>query len=97
MIKKVGEIPAIISYESELQAMRGQYGEWLFWQEHNQELKENAEYASAEGIPEGYFGSHPLHAIQAYFSRHPKVLVLYGNEDVKGKDGSLETPWFRPD
>ena len=96
MIKKVGEIPAIISYESELQAMRGQYGEWLFWQEHNQELKENAEYGNAETLSEGYFGSHPLHAIQAYFSRHPKVMILYGNEDVKGKDGSFEHPWFRP-
>ena len=98
MIKRVGEIPAVIGYETELQAMRGQYAEWLFWQEHARMVKEDAELDEGLTVaPESYFGNHPIHAIQTFFAFHPETCVLYGDEDCKGKDGGMEQPWFRPD
>ena len=96
-IKKVGELPNVLGYEAELQTMKGQYGKWLFWQEHAQEMKEDAELSEGRtAFTESYFGNLPLHAIQTYFVIHPQTKILYGDEDAKGKEGNLESPWFRP-
>lgn len=98
MIKKVGELPTVIGYEAQLQSLKGQYEEWLFWQEHAEEVREDVLAAEEETkLPESYFGHRPLHAIQTYFALDPKTMILYGDEDAKGKEGTLETPWFRPD
>ena len=98
MIKKLGELPRVINYDAELQSMRGQYEKWLFWQEHAQDVREDLEHEECLlAAPEGYFGNRPLYAMQSYFARHPKTLILYGDEDAKEKDGSLSHPWFRPD
>ncbi len=98
MIKRLGELPRIINYDAELQSMRGNYEKWLFWQEHAQDVQEDLEHE--EGLPvttEGYFGNRSLFAMQSYFARHPQVLILYGDEDARQKDGTLSHPWFRPD
>lgn len=97
-IKKAGELPRVIGYESELKSMQGQYEEWLFQQEYAQKLREDV--GSDEGstfADEGYFGNRPLKAIREYFLKYAKVKVLYGDEDCKGKDGAVQSPWFRPD
>lgn len=96
VMKKLGEVPSVISYESELKSMKGQYSEWLFWQEQDQKMKEDAGGAALEGAHESYFGSRPLRAVQTYFLDHPNTLILYGDEDAKGKDGKPADPWFRP-
>ena len=97
VIKKVGEIPSIIRYEADLKTMQGHYGEWLFWQEHAQKMKEHLGNVDTEGVViENYFGNRPIRAIQYYFRFYPETKILYGDEDAKGKDGSPEDPWFRP-
>ena len=97
-IKKAGELPKVIGYESELKAMQGQYEEWLFHQEYAQKLREDlGNDAGGAFTDDGYFGNSPLRAIREYFIRHPKVKLLYGDEDCKGKDGTVQDPWFRPD
>lgn len=98
MIKKLGELPRVINYDAELQAMRGQYEKWLFWQEHAQDVREDLVHEECLlTAPEGYFGNRPLYAMQAYFAHHPEVVILYGDEDAKEKDGTHSHPWFRPD
>ena len=98
MIKKLGELPKVIGYDAELQSMRGQYEKWLFWQEHAQDVREDLVHEECvQTPPEGYFGNRPLYAMQAYFARHPEVMILYGDEDAKEKDGTHSHPWFRPD
>lgn len=97
-MKKVGELPVVIEYEAELRAMRGQYDKWLFWQEHAQEMQNDPAVGEDKTrVPESYFGNHSLHAIQSYFLNHPETMILYGDEDAKGKDGRPVSPWFRPD
>ncbi|MBP5281484.1 MAG: glycosyltransferase [Lachnospiraceae bacterium] len=97
-VKKAGELPRIIGYEAELKSMQGQYGEWLFHQEYDQKVREDAgRDVGMAFLDDRYFGGRPLMAIWEYFERHPKTMILYGDEDCKGKDGSVESPWFRPD
>ena len=98
LVKKAGELPRVISYEAELKAMQGQYKDWLFHQEYAQRVREELGRDAGNAFTdEGYFGSQPLRAIREYFERHPKTKILYGDEDAKGKDGTVTDPWFRPD
>lgn len=44
----------------------------------------------------GSLAQGALRKIERYFSEHPEVMILYGDEDVL-ESGQLKNPWFKPD
>ena len=44
----------------------------------------------------GKLNPRALDWMENYFREHEECLVLYGDEDVMGKDGVRRTPWYKP-
>lgn len=94
-----------IRYRSLLAKYKGSYNDWLeeqklLWQEENEKV--------IPGMPEdgdcvflcaarGVLTACARKSIVCYFKMHPEVQLLYGDEDVKGADGRVCYPDFKPD
>lgn len=86
------------SYEKELFRKKSDYHEWVKWDEGKKKV-------SYEGEPQEYViwklagGTLSKEAeaqLDVYFHEHPKVLILYGDEDVQNTDGVRSNPWVKP-
>lgn len=80
-------------------------------QEASERIREEA-FPQADGemrcaSPEGDFvliqaakgsmASGAKEIIERYFAENPEVQVVYGDEDVRRKEGVYDFPWFKPD
>lgn len=85
-------------YQKELAKKKLSYQEWA-------EQDEKKKRVSCAGKTEefvvwklagGSLAKEALSQLCACFAAHPKAQILYGDEDVRGKDGVRHTPWVKP-
>lgn len=84
---------------------KGDYSGWLerqrrLWQEENERVMpgeaDDRDYVFL-CAGKGVLTACARKSIICYFRMHPKVQLLYGDEDVRGADGKACFPVFRPD
>ncbi len=97
-VKKILVNKANRAYEKELFQKKCNYHEWVKWDEAKKKLSEQAEAQDyviwrLEG---GKLSKEAKAQINAYFSAHPEVMILYGDEDVCAEDGVRSNPWVKP-
>lgn len=84
---------------------RMDYGGWLerqrlLWQEEDRRTL--PEETGDDGYvficaAKGVMTAYARKSIMCYFMTHPRVQLLYGDEDVRGADGKVCFPVFKPD
>ena len=95
-------------YEALLRSRKGSYGAWLAaggaWMEAPAEMTEGPGNETAFVITcmdRGTLAPGAEGRIRRYFREHPEVLLLYGDEDIKGQaeggDVGEAFPWLKPD
>jgi len=88
-------------YDNRLAAKKLTYMEWITQQEERQgsmpdkQKRDQVDFLCAVDS-HGELAEHALEWINDFFSEHPKVDVLYGDEDV-WENGVRRSPWFKPD
>ncbi len=86
------------SYEKELFRKKSNYHEWVKWDEGKKKVSykgEPQEYVIWK-LAGGKLSKEAKQQLNAYFSEHPEVMILYGDEDIQAADGVRSNPWVKP-
>lgn len=109
LVKRIWEEKENRRYRKNLARRQISYGEWAAVKEAGQKVgplalgKETDSDFVLFCAGEGRIASRAAGIIGAYFAAHPKVQLLYGDEDVAGQTAAKghvtdrRLPWYKPD
>ncbi len=85
------------AYEKQLAARKVDYHQWVT----AKEAKEDCPLAAEDDFvilcqKRGQLSKKAVHFVADFFARHPRAMLLYGDEDVLGEDGKRHNPWYKP-
>ena len=86
------------AYEKELFQKKCNYHEWVKWDEAKKKLTgqvKKQDYVIWK-LAGGELSKEATRQIDAFFAKHPEVMILYGDEDICSADGVRKNPWVKP-